>query len=251
MSVARSEERLLGRDGPVPVRVFRPARPRGCVIVDMDAFGWRPELDGICARYAAQGYATFLPDLYHRLGKVRFAPPASADEPLDPAMHRANDATTIAMTLADTGAILDYAGRDAQLRSLAFGVVGYCMGARHALAALATFPDRIKAAACLHGGRMVWDGESSPHLYIPRLKGHAYFAFAADDPTCPAEHQALIEATIAASGAPATTERFAAAHGWTFPERHCHDPAAAERVWAKVLTLFATHVAAVAAGPSD
>ena len=35
------------------------------------------------------------------------------------------------------------------------------MGARHALKALAAHPSRIKAAASIHGGRMVTDGRSN------------------------------------------------------------------------------------------
>jgi carboxymethylenebutenolidase len=230
-------------DGPLPVRVFASEPPvRGAVIFYMDAFGWRPELDGMCQRYAMLGYMVFLPDLYHRLGRVSFVPPAKPTEPLDPAMHAANDATSIAMSLADTQAILLAAARMSELADCQFGVVGYCMGARHALAALATHPEQIKAAACLHGGRMVWDGPTSPHLYIPRIKGAAYFGFASNDSTCPDAHQRIIEQTIASSGVRATAEHFAAEHGWTFPTRYCYDNQAAEIAWRRVTQLFATEV---------
>ncbi len=101
-----------------------------------------------------------------------------------------------------------------------------------------------QAAACLHGGRMVWEGESSPHRYIPRVAGALHFGFAADDETCPDAHKALIEATIAASGARAATEHYAAAHGWTFPTRWCHDREAAERAFVQVVALFDREVAA-------
>jgi dienelactone hydrolase len=68
-------------DGTLPVRVFEPAagRPRkGGVLFNMDAFGLRPELDGMCRRYAEAGWVTFLPDLYYRLGSPRFPCPAGA-----------------------------------------------------------------------------------------------------------------------------------------------------------------------------
>jgi carboxymethylenebutenolidase len=228
-------------EGTLPLRVFRPrTKPRGGVIFYMDAFGWRDEIDRMCARYAEHGYVCYLPDLYWRLGTLRFRPHRSRDEPLPAGMDAANSATTVEMSIADTGAILEQARADGVAR---LGTVGHCMGARHALGALATYPGKIGAAACLHGGRLVWDGPSSPHLYILRVRGPVYFAFAADDPTCPDAHKVLIEDAARSAGAPVETEHFAAAHGWTFPERWCYDRVAAERAWGKVNSLFDRHVA--------
>jgi carboxymethylenebutenolidase len=226
--------------------VFEPSgqstRRKGGVILYMDAFGLRPEFDGLCRSYAEAGYVAFLPDLYYRLPVRRFAVPASAGEPLDPAMHDANAATTLEMTLADTGALLAHVLAAPRYGVRRFGTVGHCMGGRHAIAAAATFPEEIAAAASLHGGRLVWDGETSPHLYIPRVQAEIYFAFAAHDETCPDAHKALIERTIAESGVRGTTEHYAAAHGWTFPERWCFDRDAAERTFARVLALFDANV---------
>ena len=67
--------------------------------------GLRPELDGMCRRYVEAGYVTFLPDLSYRLGSMSFAVPATAHEPLDPAMIAANGVTTVEMTIADTGVL--------------------------------------------------------------------------------------------------------------------------------------------------
>src|SRR5262245_30465021 len=75
-------------DGTLPVRVFEPAAGRsrkGGVLFNLDAFGLRPELDGMCRRYAEAGWVTFLPDLYYRLGSPRFPVPGDGD-PLDPNM---------------------------------------------------------------------------------------------------------------------------------------------------------------------
>lgn len=233
-------------DGPMTVRVFEPGpfeHRKGGVILYMDAFGLRPELDSLCRRYSRMGYVTFLPDLYHRLAVRQFAIPASADEPLDPAMHEANVATTLQMVLADTGALLACALAKPRYGVRRFGAVGHCMGGRHSIAAAATFPQEITAAASLHGGRMVWEGDTSPHLYIPQVTGALYFAFAAHDETCSDAHKALIERTIAEKGIRATTEHFSAAHGWTFPERWCFDRDAADKTFARVLALFDANVA--------
>ncbi len=237
-SVHLSTISLRTKDGLQPVQVFTPSvRPRGGVIVYMDAFGWREELDSMAARYAEAGWLTFLPDLYYWLGSLRFAPPAG-HQALDPAMHAANSATTMDMSGADVGALLAHA-EISYPDIMQFGAVGYCMGARHALNACARFPEKIVAAACLHGGRMVDESPASPHFLIRKVQGELYFGFAEDDDTCPPEHQALIEQTILTSDAIAEVEHFEAAHGWTFPTRWCYDEAAAERAFAKVLALFA------------
>jgi carboxymethylenebutenolidase len=237
--------KLGQEDDHVPVHVFAPSAPskKGGVIFYMDAFGLRPELDEMAQRYADAGYVTFLPDLYHRLDQRRFRTTVTADEPLDPAMNAANSATTLAMSIADTAAILDHVTENHAYGVSKFGTVGYCMGARHALAAAATYGDRIGASALLHGGRLVWDGPDSPHLLIPHVSAALYFAFAANDETCPDRHKRLIEQTISASSARARTEQFSAGHGWTFPSRWCYDAVAAEQVFKTVVDLFDTEVA--------
>ena len=237
--------KLATPDGLLPVQVFAPAgkQSKGGVIVYMDAFGLRPELDGMCRRYAEAGYVVFLPDLYYRLGRLRFAVPSAAHEPLDPAMDRANTATSLRMSITDTGAILAHAATTPAYDVARFGTVGYCMGARHALGAAATYPDVIAACACLHGGRLVWDGPDSPHRCIPQVAGALYFGFAAEDKTCLDVHKALIESTIAANGVRGRTEHYPAAHGWTFPTRWCYDPIAAEHAFETVIALLDAEVA--------
>jgi carboxymethylenebutenolidase len=232
---------LATPDGPMELRVFAPQdTPRGGVIFYMDAFGLRPELDGLCAAYAAAGWLTCLPDLYHRLPCRSFAVPPTEHAPLDPAMTVANLATTLAMTVADTAVILDHAARRCGVTR--FGAVGTCMGARHALAAAAALPQQVRAAACLHGGRMVWEGPDSPHRLIPGLPGGLYIALARDDETCPEPHQRILEAMVAEAGPRAMCERYDALHGWSFPERWCHDAVAAAHAFARVQALFAREV---------
>jgi len=227
-------------DGPMELRIFPPAGPpRGGVIFYMDAFGLRPELDDLCARHAAAGWLTLLPDLYHRLPRRHFLVPADHASPLDPRMHEANGATTLAMTRSDTEAVLAHGAEAHGITR--FGAVGHCMGARHALAAAVHFPLQVRAAACLHGGRMVSDGPDSPHRLIPRCPGEVHIAMARDDETCPEAHQRILESLARPD---VTVERVDALHGWTFPERWCHDATAAARSFGRAQALFARRVAA-------
>jgi carboxymethylenebutenolidase len=158
-------------------------------------------------------------------------------------MIAANLATTMEMTVADTGAILAAFAGSGPGRCRSFGTVGYCMGARHALAAAAAYPDAIRYAACLHGGRMVSEDASSPHLLISRVKGRIYLAFATNDHTCPREHQVILRHTLASAGVRGEAELYAAEHGWTFPDRWCHDRVAAAALHAKVIRDLYAEVA--------
>lgn len=232
-------------DGTMPARVFTPPGDcrKGGIIFYMDAFGLRPELDAMCWRYANAGYVVFMPDLYYRLGDLHFEVPGGPDEALDPAMVTANVGTTVEMSIADTGALIAHILDSPGYGVSRLGTVGYCMGARHALGAGAVHRDRITAIACLHGGRLVWPGDNSPHHYIGRVAGAVFFGFAADDETCPDTDQALIENEIRSCGIRGETEHYAAAHGWTFPTRWCYDQGAAEHAFARVLTLFDANVA--------
>lgn len=224
-------------EGALPVRVFEAGpTARAGVIVYMDAFGWRDELDGMAARFAREGWTTFLPDLFWRLGTLRFPVPDGPGK-LDPAMHEANAATSMEMVARDTAAILAHAAT-AYPALRAFGAVGYCMGARHALMAASRHPETVKAAAMLHGGKLVTDQPDSPHRLIRHLRSALHVAFATDDETCPPEHQALIAREVAAAGIDARIVTHPAEHGWTFPTRWCHDPVEAERAFADVTALF-------------
>ena len=61
-------------DGEMESYAFRPddAGTFPAVILYMDAPGIREELFDFCRRIAGQGTYVLLPDLYYRLGKLRF-----------------------------------------------------------------------------------------------------------------------------------------------------------------------------------
>lgn len=216
-------------DGTMPV--WREGSGPFGLIVFMDVFGIRPELCRMCAKLAAAGFTTFLPDLFYRAGEVAFP----TDEPPPPEARRLNDETTWQMSVADIDAFLA-----AVEAPRLFATAGYCMGARHALAAAARHPQRIRSCAMLHGGRLVTDDEASPHRLIAELAGPAYVAFAAEDPTCPPEHQAIVRRSLEASPLPHRIDAFAAHHGFMFPERDVYDPAVAKQATAAMLSLFKT-----------
>jgi len=227
-------------DGHMPCFVVHPDEdgPFPVVLVYMDALGIREELRDMARRFASAGYYTMLANLYYRDGGPSFDPSVLATGVLDPRMMALNDALSLAMTAADTKAMLDFAASDANAAPRA-AAVGYCMGGRHALAAAAACPERIAAYASLHGGKLVRADADSPHLLIARTNAEAYFGWAQDDPVAPPDHAAAVEAALVARGLRYRLEHHCGAeHGFTFPERHCYQKQAAERVWARLFALF-------------
>ena len=221
------------RDGVMPVERFA-GRHDAAVIVYMDGFGVRDELRQMCRRFAEMGYTTFLPNMYYRLGSPSFPPPnAKGSQPPEGA-RAANKATSVAMSVHDTLQILR-----AEPDIPHWAVVGYCMGGRHAIGAAASQPEKIKACLSLHGGNMIFDDEWSSERQIPRCKAEVFLGFAQDDPSCTPADQAVLQDALMKKGVTGRAEVFDAAHGWSFPDRHCFNRAAAEAVWSIAEEMFA------------
>ena len=227
-------------DGVMPVFLTRPeaSGPHPTVILYMDALGIREELRDMARRIGTVGYYVMLANLFYRYGGPSFDPALLPTAGPDPEMMRLNLATTHAMVLTDTGVLLDHAAAD-PAASDPVATIGYCMGARHALAAAGTFPDRVATMVSLHGGFQVTDQADSPHLLIGHIQAGCYFGFAEGDPLSPPEHQAALEAACRDHGIWARFETYPGArHGFTFPTRYCYDKPSAERSWERIFALL-------------
>ena len=67
-------------------------------------------------------------------------------------------------------------------------------------AAAAQFPERIKAAASIHGVRLCIDAETSPHLTADKIQGEMYFGCAETDEWAPPEMVEKLDAHLASTG---------------------------------------------------
>ncbi len=231
---------IATRDGGMGCFVVHPDEdfPLPVVLVYMDAFGIREELRDMARRFASAGHYVMLPDLFYRDGGPSFDPAQAEGDRYDPRMTALNAALTLDMTVDDTAALLAFADQDvAASREVA--AVGYCMGGRHALAAAAAHPARIKAMASLHGGQLVNDTPRSPHLRIAQLRCEAYFGWADQDPVAPEAHRVAVVQALAARGLPHRVELHPGArHGFTFAGRPAYHKDAAEQVWARLFAMF-------------
>src|SRR6185436_18587869 len=54
------------------------------------------------------------------------------------------------------------------------GTQGYCMGGPLVMRTVAAVPARVGAGASFHGGGLVTDQPTSPHLLAPKMKARLY-----------------------------------------------------------------------------
>jgi carboxymethylenebutenolidase len=243
----RFVERPAGR---MEVFTARPetAGPLPVVVLLMDMWGYRQALRTIAMQVAARGYQVLLPDVYYQTDPVRLDAEAAGIEvsrfmdippPVQRRLRSAMDSLEDDAVVDDFAALL-LAAEDWRVAMTAHaGVVGYCMGGRHALCIAGEFPQRVKASACLHGTALIQEGAKSAHLRALRAAGEIYIGHAGLDEYAPADVPQRLDAALAAGQAKATSVVHASAHhGYALQDRAIHDPAATARDWHGIEAMF-------------
>jgi carboxymethylenebutenolidase len=207
------------------------------VILYMDAPGYREELRNMARRIANQGYFCLLPDLYYRLGTIRFDIPRR-DDAMSAVIRGAMNSLSVASVMEDTAGMIGFLDAHDKVKPGAIGCVGHCMSGPFAVAAAAYY-GRMKGAASLYGVNMVTDAPDSPHLLVGRVKGELYLNFAETDPGVPATVVPTLEAAMKKAGTKNPIEPFAATHhGFCFAPRADSHAAAAEACFERLLDLW-------------
>lgn len=211
------------------------------VLLWPDGFGLRRVLVDMAGRLAAQGHVVLVPNHFYRSGRA----------PVIPANFDFNDPAQRAKFMAIRALMTDQ-GVDADARAyLAFldaqpqtdkrrkaGVQGYCMGGALSFRTAAALPERIGAVGSFHGGGLVTDQPSSPHLLIPQTKASFLVAVAKNDDAKQPEAKNVLKAAFAKAGRPATVEVYPADHGWCVSDSHVYSEPAAEKAWAELTALY-------------
>jgi carboxymethylenebutenolidase len=234
---------LATDDGTCPCFAYAAPgeRPAPAVILYMDGLGIRPRLRAMAERLASNGYFVLLPNLYYRAGATPVFDPATAMA--DPAqrdrMMQLVRTVTKAGAMSDTRTFLEYLSDQPNVSGSAAGCVGYCMGGSLALAAAGTFPDRIAAAASIHGAMLATDAPDSPHRLAGKIRGAVYVGVAGIDPwLVPGETERLREALEAAGTRHRIEDYPDVQHGFAVDGTPHYERAAAERHWERILALF-------------
>jgi carboxymethylenebutenolidase len=207
------------------------------IIIYMDAPGFRDELKIQARRIAKHGYFCLVPDLYYRLGSLRFDIPRRNDA-MSAVIGAAMRSLTNAAVVDDTAGMIAFLDGQDKAAPGPLGCVGHCMSGPFAMAVAARY-SRMKAAAALYGVSMVTDQPDSPHLLAGQIKGELYIGFAEHDPSVPPTVVPALDKALKAAGTRYRMETYQHAHhGFCFANRPDYDPVAAERCWDALFDLW-------------
>ena len=212
-----------------------------------DAGGVRDTFQDMAARLAGFGYAVLLPDVYYRHGDWQSFEMATAFT--DPAQRKrlmSMIATvTPDMIASDAGAFFDFLAQRPEVKGMgaAFGVCGYCMGGRTSVIVAGRQPDRVAVVGSFHGGGLVTDDPTSPHLLADRIKATVYVAGAENDGSFTPEQAETLGKALTAANVNHKIEIYPAGHGFAVPDNPPYDADAAERHWVALQELFGSALA--------
>jgi carboxymethylenebutenolidase len=235
------------KDGVCPCHRFSPESGRHpAVILYMDAIGIRPGLCDMAERLASNGYCVLLPNLYYRSAPPPFdAKTAFTDGAVRARLMQLLQSLNNKIVMEDTASFLDFLTTQPSVAGRKVGCVGYCMGGGFALSAAGTFPDRIAAAASLHGARLATNQPDSPHLLAPKMRAEVYVGIAGIDPHFSSEERNRLESALQSAGVRHTVEVYPdVKHGFAVNDTPVYDRPASERHWQRILKLFAENLAA-------
>jgi carboxymethylenebutenolidase len=217
------------------------------VIIWPDAFGLRPAMRDIGKRIAAEGYSVLVVNPFYRATKApgvditHFSFQNQDDmKKLQGLMGPMNAPGGIERDAVAFVAFLDQ--QKEVNKSKKFGTQGYCMGGPLVVRTAAAVPDRIGAGGSFHGGGLVTDQPTSPHLLASKIKAKMYFGIASnDDMRQPDAKDKLKEAF----GQKAEIEVYSKSlHGWCVadmpaqPGMPIYNKPDAEKAWTKLVALY-------------
>ena len=237
----------------MPSRVISVTTPDGCmdcymagpdtsvpvVVFFMDGFGYRRTLTDMADRLAVK-VRVVLPNLYYRHGPI---PPVDIAAAIKPGPEQARmmeyyQSLTPALVLSDLDALLRSPSCAAAAEQ-GVGCLGYCMGGAFAVAAAGALPNRVVAAASVHGGGLVTGTPDSPDRRIADIKGYLYLAFAGVDPYFSAEQAQTLASKTYAAGLNCLIETYSGAHhGFAVADVPAYNAGAAQRHWRRIESVF-------------
>lgn len=217
------------------------------VIVWPDILGLRPAFRLMGKRLAESGYAVLVVNPFYRRATAPVVPEGASFQ--DPATRETVMPLARSLTpetnVTDAKAFVAFLDAQAAVdKNRGIGTTGYCMGGPMTMRTAAAIPQRIRAGASFHGGRLVTDTEDSPHLLVPQMKASFLFAIATNDDEREPEAKNVLRETFDTAGLPAEIEVYEGAlHGWCPPDSRVYNEAQAERAWSRLLVLFETALA--------
>lgn len=217
------------------------AASRGSVVVIHHMPGYDTSSKEIVRKFAANGYAALMPNLYYRE-----APGASPDDAA--AVARANGGVPDGRLVGDVGAAADF------LRALdhsngKVGVIGYCSGGRQSFLAACSLT--FDAAVDCYGACIVNPPPAGVPLNVepivglaPQLSCPLLGLFGADDKLPAPDETAELSRVLEAHGKQHEFHTYdGAGHAFFSVDRVAYRPEAANDGWAKIWDFFGRYLA--------
>lgn len=234
------ETDITTKHGLMPAFAVHPdgEGPYPAIVFYMDAPGIREELREMARRLATHGYFVLLPDLYYRLGHIRFDLPRRDDE-MSKVIGAALNSIDNERVMEDTAAMLMFLRAQAEVAPGPVGAVGYCMSGRYVCVAAHQFPGQFAAVASLYGTKLATEDEGSPHRLFAGTGTEYYFGFAETDSSAPPETIETVRHALADSGSTHRVDVYPdTLHGYCFAAGRAYSPVAAEQTWERLFDLF-------------
>ena len=231
------DEMVTTADGEMLTFIFHPEHdgPHPVVLYLMDAPSIRPALKDMASRLATAGYYVMLPYLFYRGGPFREF--GMSDEDMH-ARRELMGTVTPTNIIGDAEALLAVADGDVNARKGKVAAVGFCMSGGLTIALAKAMPDRVAAAASIHGAWLVRDTPDSPHLDLEDVQAEIYFAWCDNDATAPVDTIKVMTDALDAAGVTHTVDFFTdAEHGFA-PAGPRYNRAASELHWERVHSLL-------------
>lgn len=205
------------------------------VIVIMEAFGLNDNIGGIARRFAEQGYIAIAPDLFHRSGRMNYAPYDKLMEYREQLRKGFSDTTII----SDISATVRHLEADPDVIG-PVGIVGFCLGGRVAYMSAAAV-DGIGAAASFYPGNMFpEDGSYSAVDDAARIQIPLLGCFGEGDGNPSPAMIEKVDAALTTHGIEHSFHSYAGAnHGFFCDDRDSYRAEAAQDAWSKTLAFFA------------
>lgn len=237
--VKESEVTITTPDGKADCYFVHPTKGNApAIVIWPDIFGLRPAFKTMAKRLAESGYAVLVVNPFYRSKKAAdmvggTTTPIAELRPLASALNETT-ATT------DAKAFIQWLDNQPSVsKKHKIGTQGYCMGGSIAFRTAAAVPDRVGAVASFHGGGLVSDKATSPHLIALTTKAHYLVAIAENDDKRSPNDKTVLKETFEKAGMHAEVEVYAgAAHGWCPPDSAVYNEPLAEKAWARLLELY-------------
>ena len=211
------------------------------VLMWPDVAGLRDSYKTMATRLAEAGYAVLVVNQYYRSTKLPVLG-SFAEWRTDQGKKRITpmrEAITPQGVASDGAAFIAWLDQQEPVdKAKKLASCGYCMGGPFTFRTAAAVPERVGAIASFHGGGLVTDEPTSPHLLFPNMDAAALICIAQNDDEREPEAKAKLRQAAAAANVPVEVEVYPAQHGWCTIDSPVYDEAQAERAWARMLAVF-------------